>query len=79
MVGSVAIEQALDFFWTARPEQRQHQQYPGLLRVEFIGRHQVRRIIVYFHIAPNGPVTTLLLLTTITPFLAALAAACSDA
>ena len=55
MVGSIAIEQTLDFFWTARPEQGQHQQDPGLLRVEFIGRHQVHRIIVYFHIAPNGP------------------------
>ena len=74
------VEQILDFFATARPEQRQHQQDSGLLRVEFIGRHQVHRIIVYFHVASDGsrhnPAG---LLTTMTPFFAAFEAACRDA
>jgi hypothetical protein len=52
---SVVVEQILDSFVTVRPEQRQHQQDPGLLRVEFIGCHQIHRIVVYFHIASDGP------------------------
>ena len=41
----MVAEQILDFSVTARPGQRQHQQDPELLQVEFIGRHRAHRTI----------------------------------